>query len=279
MTKAKCLKHAISVGNSHFSRAFGRTACALELAAYRAAALRCVFDFGSGPLSVRPDYAQLEATEKMNLSFWVGMTFASIAAEQILRVPRLIHATRQHGIIKANKKSRSLADLVGTDSAGDWHVIEAKGRKTFPSVADLRDWKAQSRTIRSINGANVSTRSVCIGRIASPVTVHLIDPPSDEGNVNLQFSSQELSRYYYQPYMEFLSKGAFPFPLQANAVVLARQIAADPIDGSPILVGLRSEHHGAIASREPAPIYVEALEGDDYYVGSDGVVVMTLQSP
>ena len=153
LTRTKCIKFAQAVGISHYSTSFGRTPTALAMATYRAMPIRCVLDFGGAALVPYGQYSQLESTEKINLSYWIGMTFTAFAADQVLSVPRTIHALQGgHRIARANPKSKSLADLIGQDAALNWHIFEAKGRQTVPSAPDRAAWKAQATWVSASSG-------------------------------------------------------------------------------------------------------------------------------
>jgi len=279
ITQKQCIKFAVAVGNSHFSRAFGRTATALALASYRAAAIRCVLDFGHNTLRIRAEYSQLESTEKINLSYWIGMTFTAIAADRILGVPRLTHATRQSGLRKVNPRSRSLADLVGEDQQHRWHVFEAKGRQTTPSATHRKDWKAQARTVRSINNTNVSTRSYCVGLLATPCSFEMVDPPPRRRDpVDLKIDSDDLGLGYYRPFVEFLQTDVRTMT-RNKRTVFVRPITFDPIDNMSIYIGLENRHFSAAERRAEIPFSVKEYEDDTLYIGKDGVAVATSKGP
>ena len=279
LTRKKCIKFAQVVGNSHFSRAYGRTATALALASYRAMAVRCVLDFTQSQVRCSDDYAALESSEKINLSYWIGMTFAAIAADELLGVSRLTHALRQHGLVKANKKAKSLADLVGQDAQGNWHVIEAKGRQTVPSPADRRAWKQQARTVRSINGTAVSTRSYCVGLIDDPCQILMVDPPPRRRNpLALSIDPDELGNGYYEPFREFL-QGDVRIVKRGNNAFVLRVIAFDPIDHDYIYVGLDERLLLKTRRSRSLPGRGTEFEDEGLYVGTDGVAIASSSGP
>lgn len=279
VSRKKCVKCAQVVGNAHFSRAYGRTATALALAAYRAIAVRCVLDFSQQQVRRVNEYVALESSEKINLSYWIGMTFAAIAADELLGVSRLTHALRQNGLVKANKKSKSLADLVGKDAQGNWHVIEAKGRQTAPSPADQRHWKQQARTVRSINGTAVSTRSYCVGLIDDPCQVMMVDPPARRRDpLDLSIDPDEFGNGYYEPFRRFL-KGDVRIVKRGKRTFVLRVITFDPIDHDYIYVGLEEHLLSKMRSSRQLTSRVKEFEDEGLYVGTDGVAIASSSGP
>ncbi len=77
------------------------------------------------------------------------MVFTAVLARELLGVKQLLHAAcfSKHRVGTTDPTSKSLADLVGRDSTGDWHVFEAKGRQRRATAPDRTKWKAQSNTI------------------------------------------------------------------------------------------------------------------------------------
>lgn len=274
----KCIKFATTVGNSHFSRAFGRTVTALSLSVYRAMAIVCAIDFGHTSLQIRPEYSQLESTEKMNLSYWVGMTFTAISADALLDVPRLIHAQQHGGIRRANKKSRSLADLVGMDRQSNWHVFEAKGRQKPPTTQESRDWKTQARTVASINGSPVSTRNYCVCLLKNPISVNLVDPPRKGKANHFSVDLSEIREGYYSPFVQFLKTNSVRVKRDGRTFTI-RPIAYDPIDDAHIYVGLDDYYLQMSQNDTFDPPHVAEYEDDTFYTGSDGVAIATSSTP
>jgi hypothetical protein len=168
----------------------------------------------------------------MNLAYWIGMTFTAFAADQVLSVPRTIHALQGgHRITRANPMSRSLADLIGQDAALNWHVFEAKGRQRVPTAPDRAAWKAQARTIATVNGVAVATTSYCVGLLTNPCRIDMVDPPPRRRQpIDLTLSPNMFRLEYYRPYIEFLRTGASTLNRQGR-LFRVRPIAFDPIEG------------------------------------------------
>ena len=273
VSKRKALKFATTVGTAHYAAAFGRTQTALALASYRAQAIRCVMDFDQPVLQRFNEYSQLDSTEKSNLSYWIGMTIAAITADELLHVPRLTHASKLDGIVKRDPSSKSLADLVGPDTVGALHVIEAKGRQHKISPDDARRYKEQAQTIMSVRGVTVSTTSYSVAYLRQTITAILVDPPPQSGGVDLKIDPDDFGKGYYQPFVEFLGRKPFKIS-RGGRNFLVRPISYDPIDREYVYVGLEDrfcfgETGGTVKPFDYPPLYV----------GSDGVVIYTSDTP
>lgn len=104
---------------------------AVSMAMYKALGLVCAVDSRGAELLRPPEYSQLDPTEKANISFWTGMTFAALVAERCLGVPSVLHVSSmiRTGRATLTPGSHVVADLLGQDTTGAWHVIEAKARQ------------------------------------------------------------------------------------------------------------------------------------------------------
>ncbi|MEX1026681.1 MAG: hypothetical protein WD049_01550 [Candidatus Paceibacterota bacterium] len=253
---------------------------ALSLASYRAMAIKCVIDFTKPDLSVVPHYSHLESTEKMNLSYWIGMAITAIAADEVLGVSRTFHASNGgQKLTKANQRSRSLADLCGQDTNNTWHIFEAKGRQTKPTPSAMNDWKAQASTVTHVNGSAIGTGSVGVARILKKMTFELLDPPSRPGkNGDIAINVADARGKYYQPFVDFLAGDATGIQ-RGGRSFLMRAMMFDPVDRDYIWYGLEDKAYEMHKSKWARDVRVEELEDESLYVGSDGVAVLTSNSP
>jgi hypothetical protein len=279
VSRLRCLKFATTVGISHLAPAHARTTTTLALAAYRAVAVLCALDFSQATLQPVVQYRRFETTEKANIGFWVGMTLAAVAANDLLAVPRLIHASRVHGLIKANPLSKSLADLVGLDGTNRWHCVEAKARQVLPSAKTRGDWKTQATTVASVNGQAIATGSYCVTHLTAGLNTELVDPPRGGPSVDLRIGSDEFGEAYYRPFVEFLRAGSSRVDRDGRTFSL-RVIAYDPVAGEYAYVGLDKRALDAARAGDAGPtLNFREFEDPALYVGSDGVAVMMSPGP
>ncbi len=234
---------------------------------------------------------QLDATEKANISFWTGMTFAALVSEHCLRVPSVWHVASmiRSGRATLTPGTRVVADLLGQDHHGDWHVIEAKARQGSVSANDRASWKAQTGTIASVAGASPTTRSYCLTRVGDPYTVELVDPPESEvvkGGELVLSAEQAVVDFYYPDLFATDQdigcgrRGTAPCK-SIGSPSAVRLAAFDPNTQLYWFAGLRSDALEAVrARRAPEPTFRrESFTIDDGYVRSDGIAIVSSPEP
>jgi len=101
-------------------------------------------------------YEFLDPSEKSNLSYYFGLSFAHMIAEQFLDIKWLMHLDVHHKAfsVAASTSTKSRPDLFGMNASNDWYVIEAKGRSGAMSMKLLAKAKGQTQLVHSINGIN-----------------------------------------------------------------------------------------------------------------------------
>lgn len=260
---------------------------AVSMALYKALGLVCAVD-SNGPSLVRPaEYTQLDPTEKANISFWTGMTFAALVAEHCLGVPSVWHVSSmiRSGRATLSPGSHVVADLLGQDLNGAWHVVEAKARQGSVSAGDRANWKAQTGTIASVAGPSPSTRSYCLTRVGDPYTVELVDPPESEvvKGGELVFSQGAVVDFYYGPFRDWLTTSVAdtaappPFQIDRGVPLTVRLAAFDPNTQLYWFAGMRSDVLEAVqAGRTPEPtLRSQSFDIDDGYVRADGIAIVS----
>jgi hypothetical protein len=136
----------------------------------------------AAPVGTTTLYRRLERTEKGGVSFRLGMAFASLAAEQTLKVRLLEHLNRANSTLAPGSARR--ADLFGMDRYGAWHVVEAKSRTHGVTREDVSNAKQQALNVTAVSkgGAQIrpATKSASLVDLAlTPVRVRLIDPAGE----------------------------------------------------------------------------------------------------
>jgi hypothetical protein len=275
------MKFAVSIGLPVLAAASRTSKHAVSLAMYKALAINCAIDFTLGSLGWPKEYERMDQTEKANISYWTGMTFASLLADECLSISRLVHAAAfsRLGLLTANPTSRRLADLVGQDKAGDWHVIESKARQAEASIAVRADWKAQANTVAMISGAVPVTHSYSFTHVGQIYSAELMDPPPDEQPppVELRFESGALAKGYYGAILDWLSEGGTNIERGETQLVVKRA-AFDPVDNEFVFLGLTDIAMKTITHNQFPPRR-NAKDLTDTYIGSDGLAVVTSPEP
>jgi hypothetical protein len=173
------LIHAVMVVGFAPMAAVFPSSSAVQFALGKALLVSSAVDWTEPNLKTPEFYDRLDPSEKGNVSYWLGMGCARIAAHRILQVPRLQHAgaLKATGALRiANGAGNRLADLVGADQNGVWHVFEAKGWTKDPGQPKLDKWKEQARTITHVNGSRVATSSRSLVLTGGTYSMSIVDP-------------------------------------------------------------------------------------------------------
>lgn len=154
-------------------------------------------------------YEAQDPTEKGGTSYFVGMTSAKLMAARLLGVPWLFHFSMTGPLhIPIRKRGSLHPDMLGETAAGDWVVVEAKGRSNGFSQAALKKAKDQASVVGKIN-SRVPLYRIAVQSYFSPLGMRLVDPPSEEGESdppprkgeprNIAVDATAARRRYYGP--------------------------------------------------------------------------------
>jgi hypothetical protein len=287
----RCIKSAMNVGMPLLRAGVPTSAHAVTLAVYKALAIQSAIDFqapGAG-MVWHPEYKNLDYTEKSNISYWVGMAFAGIAADTWLGVPQLLHVSAlvKLRLARTSPASRSQADLLGLDASWACHVVEAKGRQRRPSQQDRDRWKVQAGTIASVGGAPPATASYCVALVGPAYCAELVDPEEiipepvavtfTRRGVDLPNAVREA---YYGPLRDVLvaARDAGQKPvIRGDLQIQVARVAYDSVWNRHVWVGMELTALEAVLEGR-VPARRDAAEGPDHYLGSDGVALLTSPS-
>lgn len=281
VSELSCLKSAITVGLPSSKAASLTSYHSIAFAIYKALAIITAIDFSRISLTRTLKYSHLDPTEKANISYWIGMTFSALIADALLDVTHLVHATTfSHlRLARINPKSRSLADLVGQEPSGKWHVIEAKARQNRPSNKDENKWKKQAKTISSVDGNRPATSSYSFTGVKSQLFAEFVDPIFEEQEeaITIDFAENALIKGYYGPMIEWLSQGTTVAEYEGRRFIL-KLAGYDAAQNQFIFLGLEENALNSI-NKGILPERMEALESQKAYIGSDSVIVVYSHHP
>lgn len=141
----------------------------------------------AGPMQISALLDELDGTEKGGVSYRVGMGIAHLLSQDLLGALSLGHFDRLwHNGDAVLTAGASRPDLVGQDGAGNWLVVEAKGRSNGVDESDLVAAKRQAENVGGV-GLSPATLTAPLWRVASvadmstvPLHVHFLDPPGDD---------------------------------------------------------------------------------------------------
>ena len=270
------LRHAVvTMGFPSLRAALPSTQHALAFALHKIFALECIIKIDDrGTLKLHDKYENLDQSEKGVLSYWLGMCIAKIVAYEILDVSWPVHFRhfmKENPIEMNIKKS---PDYVGSDSKGNWHVIEAKGFHPEPGLINRGRWKEQVGSIDSILGKPPETRSYCLTRVKKKITIELVDPPGNKGKTkfDLSITPEQTQKFYYQPYLDLFSAELNQPDNIDNNRMLYKSIGFDSLNKTKYSIAIERSILESILRNELVK-KTEPILQDYWYLGSDGIAL------
>jgi hypothetical protein len=168
-------------------------------------------------VTTEPGYEDLDMSEMGAQTYSLGMIFAKIAADRLLKVPWLAHVDemREKGLLVTDPKSKERGDMVGLCREMRWHVVEAKGRSSPYTDKLVQKAKDQSARVTEVGGVSPSTTSACITSLwTNPIHV-LLDDPQPDGDETWQIDADRFWRHYYGRLAGYIKEGESPLKVKA----------------------------------------------------------------
>lgn len=166
-------------------------------------------DSAQGEFTKTDAYKSLDPSEKSAISYFLGLSFAKWAAQELLETPWLIHLDRFSDapiVLKGNRRP----DLIGMNKSGKWGVFEAKGRTNKIKPELILKAKQQTQMLRTIDSCDPWVRVASIVHFSDDrLELHLEDPEPNESHpdaVDLDIPDIEdrFLKYYYEPFLSLI---------------------------------------------------------------------------
>ena len=186
-TWADLLWAAISVGRAEHFHLFRHGAFSSFEIVYRAAIIFAnLCETPNGSIKQSAAYEGLDPSEKGAISFFIGLTIAKLFVEKRLNVPWLMHLDVYRQELQPVLQGLARPDLVGRNVAGDWIVVEAKGRTHGYDKSALVRAKEQAGQLLSIGGTQPALRLALLAHFRGGLLQCSVNDPDDEGlEINL----------------------------------------------------------------------------------------------
>lgn len=242
-------------------------------------------------------FKALDGSEKVMISYLIGMATAKIVAERVCKVRWLMHLdlysksrhpydSESHVVTMVPDSSRR-PDFIGQDSAGQWAVFEAKGRSGSANDKIRKSSKEQTRMLKDINGILPTWRLATISQFKPKgLEIDIIDPatPRDDA-FSMNIPTEMFLFTCYWSVFHFLRDGSEP------RYVRGRQFQVRYLPEADLTLGLDHAIFEALRNiRQPGatmadrilqavsnlPTEDETLEGEgfvQYTVGPDGTLL------
>ena len=161
------------------------------------------------------NFITLDPSEKVAISYFLGLVGTKLMAEKVFNVPWLMHldvytrfATGSDRVFieKWKEHCNIRPDLIGLDTNGDWVVVEAKGRTNNMSHINLAKAKSQTENIRKINGQDPILRFANSTYFSQNIWhFSLLDPEEfHESAPDIEITQGQFLRDYYATIFHFL---------------------------------------------------------------------------
>ena len=208
-TWADLLWAAISVGRAELLHLVRYGPFSYFEIVYRAAIIFAnLCETSNGTIRRSAAYEGLDPSEKGAISYFIGLTVTKLFTAMRLDVPWLMHLDVYRDQLQPVFFGSRRPDLVGRNVAGDWIVVESKGRTRGYDQRALDRAKAQAGQVRSIGGIQPALRLALLAYFQNGLLKCAVDDPDDEGPqetpIELPLSEEDLLKGYYRPFREWL---------------------------------------------------------------------------
>ncbi|OCH29073.1 hypothetical protein A6E12_06690 [Aliivibrio fischeri] len=164
-------------------------------------------------IKLNESFYKLDPSEKNKVSYSIGTGLTKIFSEEFLDVPWLGHVSTFNNVVNwrgkkipskvilhNSNKTPKEPDLIGYDSSGNPHVLEAKGYSSGFKGNVLQHAINQVSQVSDVAGRPPKTKVACFNDLSKkPFVANIVDPII-EGNegCSLNISFEQLIESYYK---------------------------------------------------------------------------------
>jgi len=229
-------------------------------------------------LEKSPAFLHLDPSEKGAISYFLGMSVCKLFADRLLNAPWLLHfdVYRAWLDISQHIGTRKKPDLIGWDYAGNWVVLESKGRTNGFSPDLLVKGKDQAQSIDSINGLRPLQIAAVTHFAEGFLGFDWTDPEEfNEDGLNLWITPENFLSIYYKQIYNIL------FNNIENTFV-SRQFRFYRFEHLGLTIGLHEDIYIAYQKQLLSKINraenqrfqkIPEIEGQLFYFGPDGIAI------
>ncbi|MGH9635673.1 MAG: hypothetical protein ACRD72_12650 [Candidatus Angelobacter sp.] len=222
----------------------------------------------SGYICRSSAYNGLDPSEKGAISYFVGLTMSKLLVGRLLSVPWLMHLDVYRLLLAPILLADSKPDMVGLTVAGQWVVVEAKGRTNRFVASVLAAAKDQTQQLTTIQGVAPTLRVASLSSFDNGILHVAIDDPNEERArlADLPLTPELILENYYRPFKARLEE-----PLEvAQERVRGESFRVAHLPDVDMWIGLGEKaRHPNSTIEQAIPPYSEGRE----FVGSDGILI------
>lgn len=250
---------------------------------FRASLIFANLKQNNGSVTCRTDaFNFLDPTEKGAVSYFLGMTSAKLLAERYLSVPWLMHLDvywAELNPVLAPGKSKP--DLIGKDLAGNWIILEAKGRSSAYIGEALTKAKSQTEKLQSVNGTDPHLRVALVCYFPDQeFRIEWNDPEDfDKDAESIDLDEGSFLSAYYRPFVSLIRDR----DIDTNTITQGeRNFNVVRIDEADLAVGLdvyvlqklqEAQYTELKAYLKRSSTTLSSRDGQRTKIGIDGVLV------
>lgn len=143
-------------------------------------------------------YLDMDPTEKVFVSFSLGMVMSKLFALRLLGIPWLEHVANVNSSISTKTATKSRPDLIGLNVRKEFVIFEAKGRTNNFDNAAQATAKGQTKVIHKIGAVQPVLRVACQSYFKNTLEVFIEDPEElQEEPIDIEVLEHDYFKSYY----------------------------------------------------------------------------------
>ncbi|ELP5903215.1 hypothetical protein QTV49_005282 [Vibrio vulnificus] len=143
-------------------------------------------------------YLDMDPTEKVFVSFSLGMVMPKLFALRLLGIPWLEHVANVNSSISTKTATKSRPDLIGLNVRKEFVIFEAKGRTNNFDNAAQATAKGQTKVIHKIGAVQPVLRVACQSYFKNTLEVFIEDPEElQEEPIDIEVLEHDYFKSYY----------------------------------------------------------------------------------
>ncbi|MFK4431391.1 hypothetical protein COM08_15470 [Bacillus wiedmannii] len=238
---------------------------------------------------VRTDnYELLDPSEKTAISYFQGLMTSKLLAQKLLDTAWLMHLDVYDKVhiptMVAGTKSRP--DFMGRNNAGEWIVIEAKGRSNSYDKKAQEKAKDQTKKLKTIDGnkpilgAAVQSYITSAGYFRSR-----IDDPEEiqDDAINVQINQDKFLKLYYGPIIKLIYENN---AIKKEHTICNNTYLIIEINEIDLTIGIEKSIYSVILDKKTDFLELEKIllrnelggwknKDGTTFVGADGILITT----
>ncbi|HIF9121012.1 TPA: hypothetical protein ACX6O4_001455 [Photobacterium damselae] len=189
---------AITVGKSNSVQISSHGVFSLFEIINRSSLIWMTLKQSSNQLEKSSVYLDMDPTEKVFVSFSLGMVMSKLFALRLLDIPWLEHVANVNSSISTKIMTKSRPDLIGLSVRNEFVIFEAKGRTNNFNNAAQTTAKEQTKVIHKIGADQPVLRVACQSYFKNTLEVFIEDPEEiEEKTIDIDVLKDDYFRSYY----------------------------------------------------------------------------------